>query len=291
MRRPEFRISTLYLRAAGVAAAACFAVCQIQGPAWAGGANAPIVIRGSSTLQPVVEQWADHFGQTKNAPPFDIVATGTSEGIDDLLAGRADIAMASRPLSQDEVSAARDKGLAIRETTVARMGIAVIVNRNNPVSSVAVDSLAEIFSGGIRSWQTVGGPDEAIIIVRKDSGWSPDFFRRRIMGDRDFFGDSVMVDSKENVVAEVANRTWSIGVTGMPEAIPALDRISLVRMVSEGSSDDSTYALSRPLFFFTIERSPSVQRFLEYVTGEKAQEMIIETGFYPAHQADAMSTE
>ena len=239
----------------------------------------------------MVNQWADLFGQTKKAPPFDIVATGTSEGIDDLLTGRADIAMASRPMSQDEVSAARDKGLAIRETTVARMGIAVIVNRDNPVSSVAVDKLAEIFSGGVRNWQTVGGPDEAIVVVRKDSGWSPDFFRRRIMGDKEFFGDAVMVDSKEDVVTEVANRSWSIGVTGMPEAIPALDRISLVRMVNQGSAEFSTYALSRPLFFFTIEGSPSVQRFLEYVTGEKAQEMIIQTGFYPAHQADAMSGE
>ena len=103
------------------------------------------------------------------------------------------------------------------------MGIAVIVNRDNPVSSVTVGKLAEIFSGGIGSWQTVGGPDEPITVVRKTSGWSPDFFRRRITGDRDFVVDSVIVDSKQEVVTEVTSRTWSIGVTGMTEAIPALD--------------------------------------------------------------------
>ena len=103
------------------------------------------------------------------------------------------------------------------------MGIAVIVNRDNPVSSVTVGKLAEIFSGGVGSWQTVGGPDEPITVVRKTSGWSPDFFRRRIMGDREFVADSVIVDSKQEVVTEVANRIWSIGVTGMTEAIPALD--------------------------------------------------------------------
>jgi phosphate transport system substrate-binding protein len=249
------------------------------------------VIRGSSTLQPVVEKWAGAFGQKKGAPAFDIVASGTSEGIDDLMAGRADISMASRPLSQEELSTASDKGLAIRETTVARMGIAVIIHRDNPVSSVAVGKLAEIFAGDILSWQAVGGPDEPIVVVRKDSGWSPDFFRRRIMGDREFVDDSVMVDSKEGVVAEVSSRPWSIGVTGMPEAIPALDRISLIRLDSDDSNKDSTYALSRPLFFFTIEDSPPIRKFLDYVLEEKAQEMIVDTGFYPAHQADAMSQE
>jgi phosphate transport system substrate-binding protein len=239
----------------------------------------------------MVDEWADHFGQKEGAPAFDIVATGTSEGIDDLLSGRADIAMASRPMSEEELASARDNGLAIHQTTVARMGIAVIVNRENPVSSVAIGKLAEIFSGGVQSWQPVGGPDEPIIVVRKDSGWSPDFFRRRVMGDLEFVDEAVVVDSKEEVVAEVSNRQWSIGVTGMPEAIPALGKISLVRLVSDTSDEDATYALSRPLFFFTVEKSQAIENFLAYVVGESAQAMIIETGFYPASQADAMSKE
>jgi len=289
MARTQASISHVY--AVGVTMVCCFANFLVHPPAWAGDENAPIVIRGSSTLQPVAEKWANAFGQTEGAQTFDIVATGTSEGIDDLLAGRADISMASRPMSQEELSAAHDKGLTIRETTVARMGIAVIVNPENPVSAVEVSKLAEIFSGKVLSWREVGGPDEPIVVVRKDSGWSPDFFRRRIMGDKEFVDESVMVDSKEGVVAEVSSRPWSIGVTGMPEAIPALDRISLIRLDSDDSDQDSTYALSRPLFFFTIEDKPPIQKFLEYVIGKEAQKMIVDTGFYPAHQADSMSEE
>jgi len=44
----------------------------------------------------------------------------------------------------------------------------------------------------------------------------------------------------------------------MPEAIPALDRISLIRLVSGDSDEDSTYALSRPLFFYTTDDLPWV---------------------------------
>jgi len=291
MGKNEIPASSSYLFAVGMTMACCVFVCLVHPPAWAGEENAPIVIRGSSTIQPVAEKWANAFGRTERAQTFDIVATGTSEGVVDLLAGRADISMASRPLSEEELAAARDKGLNIRETTVARMGIAVVIHRGNPVSSVAVGDLAEIFSGGILSWDAVGGPDEPIVVVRKDSGWSPEFFRRRIMGDRDFVDDSVMVDSKEGVVAEVSNQPWAIGVTGMPEAIPALDRISLIRLDSDESGQDSTYALSRPLFFFTIEHRSSVQSFLDFVLTKNAQEMIVDTGFYPAHQADAMAEE
>ena len=290
MRETGIQASSCQSHAIAVTLVLGLALCA-HGPAWAGEESAAIVVRGSSTLQPVVERWAGAFGQTEGAPAFDIAATGTSEGIDALLTGQADISMASRPLSEEELAAARDKGLAVREITVARMGIAVIVNRGNPVTSIAVGNVAEIFAGEVLSWQAVGGPDEPIIVVRKDSGWSPDFFRRRIMGDKEFVEDSVMVDSKEGVLAEVSKRPWSIGVTGMPEAIPALDRISLIRLDSKDSSKDSTYALSRPLFFFTVEDSPPLRKFLKYVLGEKAQEMIVDTGFYPAHQADAMSEE
>jgi phosphate transport system substrate-binding protein len=270
----------------------CFTALLLgHGIADAGDDASPIVIRGSSTLQPLVEEWARIYGQTDRAPAFDIEASGSSEGLESLLAGEADVAMASRPMSAEERVSAEEKGLTIHEIIAARMGIAVIVNHGNPISAVSVVDLADVFSGTVTSWQSVGGPDEPIEIVRKLSGWSPDFFKRRIMGDKEFAADSVIVDSKEEVVNEVADRPWSIGVTGMPEAIPALDRVNLLRLTSGDSDQDSTYALSRPLFLYSLEISQELQSFLDYVTSPKAQEMIVDTGFYPAKQADAMSTE
>lgn len=269
----------------------CVAISHVQSSAWALEEDAPLEIRGSSILRPVVETWADEFGQLPGAPRLNIVATGTSEGIGDLLSGRAEIAMASRPMSRDELATAREKGLVVRELIVARMGIAVIVNRGNPVSTISMVDLAEVFSGDTRNWQALGGSDEQIVVVRKDSGWSPEFFRLRVMKDREFFNDSVMVDSKEGVVAEVSGRPWSIGVTGMPEAISALDKVSLIRLTRQGSEEDATYALSRPLFFFTIGGSVPVQQFLDFVSGEGAQEMIVESGLYPAKQADSMASD
>lgn len=256
-----------------------------------GDESPPIRIRGSSNLQPLADSWVSAYRPAVETPTFDVQPNGSSRGVEDLLAGLADIAMASRPLTEEETAIAHDKGLSIRNTVVARMGIAVVVNSENPVSSVAVGDLAKIFSGEMRNWQQVGGPDEPITVVRKVSGWSPDFFRRRIMGDKDFIADAVTVDSKEEVVAEVVDRVWSIGFTGMPEAMPALGQLSLLRLISESSDEDSTYALSRPLFFFSIQGSAPVEHFLDFVTSAEAQQLIEATGFYPAQQADGMATE
>jgi phosphate transport system substrate-binding protein len=251
--------------------------------------HARIIIRGSSNLKPFVVVWADAFSKSSENTVFSIESEGTSEGLADLLGGRAQIAMASRSMNEEERLEATRAGLDIRETVVARMGIAVIVAKGNPIGSLTTEELAEIFSEPETNWQTYGGPDHPIIVVRKDSGWSPGFFRDRIMGGRDFTSTAIIADSKEAVVSEVGDRPWAIGFTGMPEAIPALDRVALVRIVSGTSNSDATYALSRPLYFYSIEGTASIEPFLAYTVGPEAQGMIIETGFYPADQSDAVA--
>jgi phosphate transport system substrate-binding protein len=256
--------------------------CQGQEGPRAGADPTTITVRGSKNVSPVAEIWAVAFAQTSEALRIDVVGTGTSEGIEDLLEGRAEIAMASRPMSPEESSTARQRGLEIRETVVARMGIGVVVNASNPVSSMTFGQLADVFSGAVRNWESVGGPDQAIVVVRKESGWSPEFFRSRILGDREFGADAMIVDSKEETVAEVGVRPWSIGFTGLAESLPAQDQVRLLRLVNDTSDEDATYALSRPLFFYTLADSQVVEPFLEFVLGDEAQEQVLGTGLYPA---------
>jgi phosphate transport system substrate-binding protein len=273
--------------------AALISIISVAGFALDGGdtgeEHARIIIRGSSNLMPFVVVWADAFSELAEGTVFSIESEGTSEGLADLLAGRAQVAMASRSMNEEERLAATRAGLDIRETVVARMGIAVIVAKGNPIGSMTTGDLAEVFSEPDTNWQTYGGPDHPITVVRKDSGWSPGFFRDRIMEGREFTSTAIVVDSKEAVVAEVGSRPWAIGFTGMPEAIPALDRVALVRIVSDTSNSEATYALSRPLYLYSIEGTRSIEPFLAYAVGPEAQEMIVETGFYPADQSDAVA--
>ena len=91
----------------------------------------------------------------------------------------------------------------------------------------------------------------------------------------------MIVGSKEETVTEVGDRPWSIGSTGLAESIPAQDRVRLLKLVDDASVGDATYALSRPLFFYTRADSRIVEPFLEYVVGGAAQEQVLGTGLYP----------
>jgi phosphate transport system substrate-binding protein len=284
MKAPSNRSSLTWFVGLAALFACSASACQSRHEAPSAPDQTTIVVRGSSNVFPLVETWAPGFSAAYPTYRIDVLDTGSDEGIEDLLAGRADVAMSARPMNAEEASIARSRNLEIRETEVSRMGIAVIVNASNPVSEMSFGQLAEVFSGAAPTWRAFGGPDEPIVIVRKVSGWSPDLFRDEILGDRGFAADAVVVDSKEDVVVEVENRPWSIGFTGLAEALPELARVSLIRLTNDRSGEDATYALSRPLYFYTVADSPSAQPFLEYVLGTEAQEQIREVGVFPAHR-------
>jgi ABC-type phosphate transport system substrate-binding protein len=148
--------------------------------------------------------------------------------------------------------------------------------------------VGDIFSGDVRNWQSVSGPDEAIVVVRKILGWSPDFFRRKVLGDREFAAEAVKVEHTEEVVAEVSRQPWAVGFSDLEKSIPAQDQIRLLRLVDDTSGEDATYAMRRPLFFFTRADSPQVQAFVDFVLGSDAQAKTFEVGLYPAQEADSV---
>ncbi|EMI21322.1 phosphate binding protein, partial [Rhodopirellula maiorica SM1] len=79
----------------------------------------------------------------------DVRRGGSSRGIADARRNHADIGMVSR-----ELSPAEQDLIAI---TIARDGIAVIVHRDNPITSLTNNQIAAIYTGDIRDWRDVGG--------------------------------------------------------------------------------------------------------------------------------------
>ncbi len=255
----------------------------------AGEARDVIVIRGSHSLLPVVEKMADLYSSATPGADIDLALENTSRGIADLIAGRADIAVASRPMSSEEREAIAEKGLVIRETVVARLGICLVIHPSNPVTSASLKQVAAVFSGEISNWKMVGGPDQAIAVVRKETGWSPRFFQDRVLAGEPYLSGGVIVESKAAILNGVSERPWAIGIVGMPEAIPALDRIKILRIRSDEGEDESTYALSRPMFLYsTGQASGTAESFVEYVSSDEAQQSISTTGYFPAQQLDAL---
>lgn len=83
-------------------------------------------ISGAYALYPLVHKWADDFKQLFPDVQITVIESGTGQGIYDLIDGKVDIAMISRPLTDEE------KESGIRVFPVAKDGIAPIVNQDNP---------------------------------------------------------------------------------------------------------------------------------------------------------------
>ena len=119
-----------------------------------------IVLRGTNTvgeeLAPrlIAEYKKDHPGVV-----FDTEFKLTGYGLAALRDGLCDISAASRPLSKLEDEMNKSKGLDANEYVIGSYSVAVIVNTKNPVGDLTADQVHDIFTGVIKNWQAVGGPD------------------------------------------------------------------------------------------------------------------------------------
>ena len=105
-----------------------------------------VVIAGSTSVGPVMEVLAQEYMEINPEVEVEIQQTGSTAGIESTLAGACDIGMSSRNLKDTEIA----KGL--KGTVIARDGIAIVVNKENPCSALDLEDVKEIFAGEIINW-------------------------------------------------------------------------------------------------------------------------------------------
>ncbi len=96
--------------------------------------------------------------QLRYVEPSEFPAS-SSEGIRMLLSGQLSFAQSARPLMQWEYEAAKQRGFSLKQIPVAIDGIALAVHPRLNLSGLTLDQLQLIYSGQIRNWKQVGGPD------------------------------------------------------------------------------------------------------------------------------------
>ena len=108
-----------------------------------------IVVAGSSSVTPLMEKLKEAYLLKNANVTIEIQQSDSSTGMSDTIDGTCDIGMASRELKDSET----EKGLV--STVIAMDGIAVIVNNDNPVTSLTSEQVKEIFTGNITAWDDV----------------------------------------------------------------------------------------------------------------------------------------
>ena len=106
-----------------------------------------LVLAGSTSVAPLIETLADVYTEQNPGVYIEVQQIGSSAGIASLQDGICDIGLSSRDLTDAERSSGLDA------IPIAYDGIAVIVNKSNPIGNLSLDQVRQIFSGKINDWK------------------------------------------------------------------------------------------------------------------------------------------
>lgn len=263
-----------------------------------------IQVKGSDTMVNVAQAWAEEYKNVEPSVNVEVSGGGSGVGIAALEKGAIDIADASRNIKPEEAEQARkNTGKEPKEFIVGFDGLAVYVNKDNPIAEITLDKLARIFAegGAITKWSELGvtipgvSDDTIVRVSRQSSSGSYEFFREHVLGNKDFkLGSRDMNGSKE-VVELIGSAKTAIGYSGMGFATPSVKMLHLA--AKEGApayapnvenTVKKTYPLARSLQVYTLgEPQGAVKKYIDWMLSPAGQKILEENGYVPLHPAVA----
>ena len=110
-------------------------------------ASGKVVVAGSSSVSPVMEKLIEAYKGVNPNAKIELQTSDSTTGVTNAINGTCDIGMASRALKDSE------KAKGVKEVTIAIDGIAVIVNKVNPVADMTKTQVEQIFTGKTTKWR------------------------------------------------------------------------------------------------------------------------------------------
>ncbi len=223
---------------------------------------------------------------------FEIAAHGSTTAFEGLLNAKCDLGMASRQVKSEEVAklAAADLGdlrLPAYEHVLGLDGIAILVNRNNPIRSLTTQEIAAIFTGEVRDWSQLGGqPGEIHLYARDAKSGTFDTFKSLVLGKGKLREDARRFEDSNELSDAVSRDPNGIGFAGLPfvretKALAVSDVGATPLIATRFTVATEDYLLSRRLFLYTPAQShnPWTRKLLDFALSDEGQEIVERLGF------------
>jgi phosphate transport system substrate-binding protein len=264
-----------------------------------------VQVKGSDTLVNAVQEVSEEFMKRYPYVFVAITGGGSGVGIASLINKTCDVATASREMKPKEIETAQKHGVFPKEFTVAYDGVAVIVNKANPVERLTLSDLHRIFTGKATRWTEFGGKDLAIVTLSREvSSGTHLYFKEEVvnLGRKDmheeFSASTLLLSSSQSIVEEVVTNEAAIGYLGMGYAG---DRTRSIEVAKEpgrffpptvGNVLSKSYPLSRGLYFYTNgEPQGQPKRFVDFALSPSGQQRFVHTGFVPVGATGAQASQ
>ena len=251
------------------------------------GVSGKLVLTGSSTIAPVIQEIASRFEQEHSDVRIDVQSGGSSRGIRDAGTGAADIGMSSRALKTAEAE-------KLDSHIIGWDGVAFVVHKNNPVETISDDQLRKIYTGAIANWSEVGGTDQRVVVSSRPEGRSEldlvcDYLNIKAGSIRANIVDGETQQSLKSVI----NNRKAITFTSVGAAHDAIKRgepLKLLPLQGIQATFDNvqsgTFPLARPLVLVVPKNDKSkndklIKAFLKFSKSKSVYDAVVGLGFVP----------
>jgi len=245
-----------------------------------------LTLTGSSTVAPVALEIAKDYEQNHPNVEINVQGGGSSRGIADARSGVADIGMASRSLTSEEQS-------DLMAHTIARDGVSMIFNADNPVSSLSNQQIIDIYTDKINNWQAVGGKNASIIVVHKSAGRATRevFLKFFQLQPQQVVADTIIGENEQGIKT-VAGNAKAIAYVSIGAAQVHQENGTAIKLLPLDGTEASLEAviqgkfpLSRSLNLVTKgEPTGLAQDFIEFAQSSQVHDTIQEQHFSPVSQ-------
>ena len=236
-----------------------------------------ITMAGSTSMEKFANALAESFMAKHPGVTVTVEFTGSSAGIESVLAGSADIGNSSRVLKDEE------KVSGAVENIVATEGIVMITDRFNMATDLSTGQLVRIYMGEIRNWSEVGGDDEPIVVVGREAGSGTRNAFEELLGMKDMCAYADELNSSGAVMAKVASTPGAIGYVSLDILDDTVQTLSLDSVEpTEENIKAGSYLLCSPLVMVTngevSAQRKVIQELFAYIKSEEGQELIRAVG-------------
>ncbi len=241
-----------------------------------------IVAKGSTTVLPISQACAEVFMDQNMDIDISVQGGGSGVGIASIIDGTCDIGNASRAIKEKEIVTAEEKGVNVFANIVARDAIAVVLNPVNDIDGLTLEQIKAIYTGEFSNWSQVGGSDQEIVIISRDSASGTfEAFNELALDKEKVRPDALLQASNAAVATSVANTPGAIGYVGLGYVTAKIKAIEVNGIIpSKETVNSDTYPLARPLFMYTNgEPTGAVKEFIDFVMSEEGQKLVEENGY------------
>lgn len=246
----------------------------------AGGETKKVTTDGSTSMEKVIGALGEAFMEEYNVD-FTYNPTGSGTGITAVKDGLCDIGLSSRDLKDEELA----EGL--KATVLAYDGIAVIVNKDNPIIDLDVDTIRKIYTKEITNWSEIGGNDEEIVLIGREAGSGTRDGFESITDTEDKCQYRQELTSTGDVITTVSMNPGAIGYASVASVKDSVKMVAINGVIPTNEAiKDGSYVIQRPFILVTKENSElseSSKLFMEFALSEAVHEIIYAAGAVPAN--------